>query len=107
MTLAFYTLVRVDMILNDENGSVLLIKSGREPSPFKIPSTEQKTGTARRLGTFWRPPTFRSHLHQNSGEYGGPSPELCVNVREILVNMALWVSPKFARLRFGYALEPA
>ena len=28
------------------------------------------------LGTFWRPPSYRRHLHRYSGEGEGPSPEL-------------------------------
>ena len=32
--------------------------------------------TNHHLGTIWRPPSYRRHLHQTSGERGGPSPEL-------------------------------
>ena len=52
------------------------------------------------LGTFWRPPTHRRHLHRNSGECGGPSPELwwmSGSSREY----GVVGSPKFAKVRQG------
>ena len=47
------------------------------------------------LGTSRRPPTYRRHLHRNSGECGGPSREGSASEHGIVG------SPKFAMLRQG------
>ena len=67
----------------------------RSNTPEFAPS--RRGNTSNILGTFWRPPTYRTHLHRNSGECGGPSPELWWMSRRLLW---IWCCG-FAKVRQG------
>ena len=42
------------------------------------------------LGTFRRPPSYRWHLQQSSGEPWGTFAGTLVNVRELILNLTFW-----------------